>query len=104
MAKAKKKPAKKAGKKTAKSSRTGKTPKAKSKPRTPRPVAEGFGVTVSPELDARLQALALSMEKTMEELLLQALTEFADAWEDHQRTVAALRDTDDRVQLAVPKD
>jgi hypothetical protein len=31
----------------------------------------------------------------------QALNEFADTWEEHHRTVAALADPSDRMQLAV---
>jgi len=37
----------------------------------------------------------------MEQVLVQALTEFANTWEDHQRVVSALADEDDRVHLAI---
>ena len=52
------------------------------------------------DLEKRLRTLARQMEKTMDGLILQALCEFADAWEDHFRTVQSLQD-DDRVVLSV---
>ncbi|MBM3512319.1 MAG: hypothetical protein FJX59_01240 [Alphaproteobacteria bacterium] len=52
------------------------------------------------DLDRRLRALAAKMDKTLDAILLQALCEFADAWEDHFRTVTALAD-DERVQVVV---
>ena len=91
------KSAKKASKKAVK------TPKGrKSAPR--RAAADGVRLGVSLELDTRLRDLATAMNRSLEEILIQALTEFADNWEDHMRTVGALRADDDRVQLAVPKD
>ncbi len=44
------------------------------------------------------------MGVSLDALLVQALTEFADSWEDHQRTVTALSEGDDRMQLVVPQD
>lgn len=67
-----------------------------------RPANDGVQLGVSLELDARLRELATQMNKTLEEVLIQALTEFADNWEDHLRTVNALNEGDDRVQLSVP--
>ena len=58
------------------------------------------GQALPKDLEKRLWSLAKQMEKTMGALMLQALCEFADAWEEHYRTVKALQD-DDRVQLAV---
>jgi hypothetical protein len=57
-------------------------------------------LVVPADLESRLLALALQMEKTFDAVLVQALSEFADAWEDHFRTVAALADDGDRVQLS----
>ena len=52
------------------------------------------------DLEKRLRALARHMEKTMDAVMLQALCEFADAWEDHFRNMRDLQD-DDRIQLSV---
>jgi predicted transcriptional regulator len=65
--------------------------------------AGGLHIKVNPALQARLSVLAKGMERTMDELLLQALTEFADTWEEHQRTVDALNAEDDRMQIVVPQ-
>ena len=64
----------------------------------------GVSIAVSPALDARLAALAASMNLSLDALVLQALAEFADTWEDHQRTVAALGEDDDRMQIVVPQE
>ena len=40
----------------------------------------------------------------MEGVIRQALTEFADTWEEHHRTVASLADSGDRVALVVGED
>ncbi len=61
-----------------------------------------LSVQVTPALEGRLKTLARSMGKPMDGLLVQALGEFADNWEDHMRTVNALNEGDDRVQLVVP--
>lgn len=66
--------------------------------------AAGGSIIVTPELDARLRLLATNLGKTMDEVLVQALEEFAETWEDHLQTVAALKETEDRVQLSVPKE
>lgn len=120
MAKAKKKTAKKATGKAAKKKTIVKrktTAKARTKSSKPavkkravkksarRGAAnDGVQLGVSFELDNRLRELATKMDKSLEEILIQALTEFADNWEDHMRTVSALNDGDDRMQLVVPKD
>lgn len=67
----------------------------------PRRAADDVRLGVSHDLDARLRALALALGKSLEDVLIQALSEFADAWEDHLDTVNALGDGDDRVQLAL---
>ena len=64
----------------------------------------GVIVRVAPDLDARLKMLATNMSKTMEEVIAQALAEFAETWEDHLRTVAALKEDEGRVHLSVPKE
>lgn len=58
-------------------------------------------VTIAKELDKRLQDLAARLEKPIDEVLALALAEYADTWEDHLDTVDALKEGDDRVQLAV---
>ncbi|MDX2221618.1 MAG: hypothetical protein SFV21_02650 [Rhodospirillaceae bacterium] len=77
------------------------TPRAAKTAKAKPPLRRGAPTLVVPaDLESRLLALALQMEKTFDAVLLQALAEFADAWEDHFRTVAALADDDDRVQLS----
>ena len=66
--------------------------------------ADGVRLGVAHELDTRLRLLATKMGKSFEDVLIQALTEFADNWEDHLRTMTVLNQGDDRMQLAVPKD
>ncbi|NKB42789.1 MAG: ribbon-helix-helix protein, CopG family [Alphaproteobacteria bacterium] len=58
-------------------------------------------INISAELESRLKALAERMEKPVEEVLALALAEYADTWEDHLDTVDALKEGDDRVQVAV---
>lgn len=65
---------------------------------------EGVYVPADAALQGRLRRLADSMKKPLDAVLLQALGEFADNWEDHQRTVDALNAGDDRVQLVVPQE
>ena len=48
--------------------------------------------------------LATRMGKDLPAVIVQALNEFADTWEDHMQTVQALKDTEDRVHLTVPKE
>jgi len=54
-----------------------------------------------PVLHDRLKALSGLMDMPMEAVMRQALSEFADTWEDHHRTVAALAEGSDRMQLVV---
>lgn len=61
----------------------------------------GVQLGVSIELDTRLRTLATQMGKTLEDVLIQALTEFADNWEDHLHVVKNLNAGDDRMQLSV---
>jgi predicted DNA-binding protein len=100
---AKKKPvAKKAVKKAVKKRSAPK--RAKSKPSRKASPRSSGSIVVTPELDARLRMLATNLGKTMDEILVQALQEFVETWEDHLQTVAALKETEDRVQLSVPKE
>ena len=81
-------------------------PKAKSKIKA-KPKPKANNAPAAPALPAALQkrlgALAKQMNKSMAALTVQALSEFADTWEDHFRTVKELQD-DDRIQLAVKPD
>ena len=77
-------------------------PKKPSKKAAAKPA--GFVIKTDPAVEARLRMLATKMGKSLEAVIAQALTEFADNWEDHMQTVAALRDTEDRVHLSVPKE
>ncbi len=110
MAKAKKKAGKKPArvapkKKTVAKPKPAAARSAKSAPPTVKK-SSGGGVQlgVSLELDTRLRELATHMNKSLAEVLIQALTEFADNWEDHLRTVKSLNAGDDRMQLSVPDD
>ena len=64
----------------------------------------GLVIKTDPALEARLRMLATKMGSSLDALIVQALNEFADNWEDHLQTVAALQDTEDRVHLSVPKE
>ena len=82
--------------------------KIKSKARVPQrkaPKAKSTApsLMMSKDLERRLAALAKQMQKSMDAVLVQAMCEFADAWEDHFRTVKNLQD-DDRIQLSVKLD
>ena len=110
MAKSKKKTNKKAAKKpAAKKAKTKRAvakpaPKKAKKPARKASARSGGSIVVTPELDARLRMLATNLGKSMDEILVQALQEFVETWEDHLQTVAALKDSEDRVQLSVPKE
>jgi len=79
-------------------------PKAAAKKRVAVTDPGVLSVQIDPALTERLKALAISMAKSLDQVLAQALGEFADTWEDHGRTVAALSAGDDRMQLVVPQD
>jgi len=61
-------------------------------------------ITISKALQERLHKLAERQDKPLDDLLSLALAEYADTWEDHLDTVENLKETDDRVQLAVAND
>ena len=65
---------------------------------------KAINITISKELEGRLNALADRMGKSLDDVLSLALDEYADTWEDHLDTVDALKEGDDRVQLAVAND
>lgn len=58
-------------------------------------------IAVSTALEERLKSLAERLDKTVDQVLADALAEYADTWEDHLKTVDALKEGDDRIQLAV---
>ena len=60
-------------------------------------------LSLPPVLHDRLKGLSQIMGLSTEGVIRQALTEFCDTWEDHHRTVSALADTGDRMQI-VQKD
>lgn len=64
-------------------------------------IPQHITLDLPPVLHDRLKALSKVMDMPMEAVIRQALTEFADTWEDHHRTVAALADTGDRMQVVV---
>lgn len=68
---------------------------------TKTPVSTTVDITISEDLNSRLTALAKRMEKSKAEILVLALQEYAENWEDHLDTVDALKEGDDRVQLVV---
>jgi chemotaxis protein histidine kinase CheA len=99
---------KSAAKKTVKTAAR-KKPAAKKAPakkvsvkKAPRLAPGSMLITVEPALLERLKHLAGSMFKTLEEIIPQALGEFADHWEDHARTVEVLNSGSDRMTLVVP--
>ena len=55
--------------------------------------------SLPPVLHDRLKGLSQIMGLSTEGVIRQALTEFCDTWEDHHRTVSALADTGDRMQI-----
>lgn len=101
---AKRKPAKKSKTKKAKPARKP-VKKAPAKKTAPKKVTrDGLHIKTDPALEARLRMLATRMGKDLPAVIVQALNEFADNWEDHMQTVQALKDTEDRVHLTVPKE
>jgi hypothetical protein len=56
-------------------------------------------LSLPPVLHDRLKGLTQIMGLSTEGVIRQALTEFCDTWEDHHRTVSALADTGDRMQI-----
>ena len=79
-------------------------PRKKAAPKKAAAKPAGLVIKTNPALEARLRMLASKMGKSLDALIVQALGEFADNWEDHMQTVAALQDTEGRVQLSVPKE
>ena len=79
------------------------SPILKPKPRRTLTVVVPQTITLSlpPVLHDRLKGLSQVMGLSMEGVMRQALTEFADTWEEHHRTVSALAEGSDRMQLVV---
>ena len=77
------------------------TPTTWEQPVTSTPVTTTVNISISEDLNSRLAALAERMEKSKEEILVLALQEYAENWEDHLDTVDVLKEGDDSVQLVV---
>ncbi len=93
-------PQKKAVKKTAKKAATKGVKKATAPARTLTVVIpQMIKLSLPPVLHDRLKGLTQIMGLSTEGVIRQALTEFCDTWEDHHRTVSALADTGDRMQI-----
>lgn len=59
-----------------------------------------LSLKVPAELQARLTAIALQKEISLEECAVEALAEYAESWEDFNRTVEALdRGKEERIVL-----
>lgn len=101
---AKRKPAKKSKTKKAKPAAKPAKKAPARKPAKASAKREGLAIKTDPALEARLRMLATKMGKDLPAVIVQALNEFADNWEDHMQTVQALKDTEDRVHLTVPKE
>ena len=67
-------------------------------------VPQAITLALPPVLHDRLKGLSQVMGLSVEGVMRQALTEFADTWEEHHRTVASLADTSDRTQLVVSEE
>lgn len=106
MASKKKAPQKKGAKKgvTTAARKPAQKKPIKAKTSSNREAPGGLHISAPPALEARLEDLATSMGKSMDQMLIQALIEFADTWEDHQRVVETLNEDDDRMQIVVGKD
>ena len=61
-------------------------------------------LTLTPEAQERLEALAGKLEKTVDECAQLALSEFLDTWEDHLRVIDAMDDGEERPALKVVND
>eukprot|EP01012_Entosiphon_sulcatum_P049889 TRINITY_DN68613_c0_g1_i1.p1 TRINITY_DN68613_c0_g1~~TRINITY_DN68613_c0_g1_i1.p1 ORF type:complete len:123 (+),score=25.95 TRINITY_DN68613_c0_g1_i1:93-461(+) len=66
-------------------------------------IPQMINLTLPPALHDRLKDLSQVMGLSTEGVIRQALMEFCDTWEDHHRTVSALAETHDRMQI-VQKD
>lgn len=103
--KAKSKPKAKPRAKAAKSTKgTAPRPKPKASRTVMVVIPQHITLDLPPALHDRLKGLSQVMDLPMEAVVRQALMEFADTWEEHHRTVAALAEGSDRVQLAVAQE
>ena len=61
-------------------------------------------LTLTPETQERLDALAAQLGRNVDDCLHLALTEFMDNWEDYLRTLAAIDDGEERPVLRAVND
>ncbi|HLN22596.1 MAG TPA: hypothetical protein VK558_01280 [Patescibacteria group bacterium] len=61
-------------------------------------------LTLTPEAQERLDALAAQLGRSVDDCLHLALTEFMDNWEDYLRTLAAIDDGEERPVLRAVND
>ena len=96
-----------APKRTARKARTTRVVRAKATNAAKKPrvvtlrLPQHITLDLPPVLHDRLKGLSDLMDMPMDAVVRQALTEFADTWEDHHRTVASLAEGSDRMQLVV---
>ena len=64
-------------------------------------VPQAITLALPPVLHDRLKGLSQVMGLSVEGVVRQAVTEFADTWEEHHRTVSALAEGSDRMALIV---
>ncbi len=93
---------KKAPKKAAQKKAAKKRPAKRSSAKAVTP--SGLRVQLPPALEERVRALAATMNVPLEQLLVMALGEFTEAWEDHMQTIGDLNHGDDRMQIVVPSE
>jgi predicted DNA-binding protein len=61
-------------------------------------------LTLTPEAQERLEALAAQLGRSVDDCLHLALTEFMDNWEDYLRTLATLDEGEERPVLRAVND
>ena len=99
-------PAKRAAPKRASPKRAAVKPAKKAPKQMPRRtltvvVPQAITLALPPVLHDRLKGLSQVMGLSVEGVVRQAVTEFADTWEEHHRTVSALAEGSDRMALIV---
>lgn len=63
-----------------------------------------LSLSLSPEDKARLEALAVKLERSVDDCAHQAMAEFLDNWEDYLRTLEALDNEEERPILRAVND
>ena len=61
-------------------------------------------LTLTPEVQERLEALAAQLDRSVEDCLQTAVSEFMDTWEDYLRNLAELDDGEERPILRAVND